>query len=315
MNQNNASRRSELGLLVVLVAIAEAGSVSAAANRLSLSQSAVSHALKRLRDITGDKLFEQIGRRMAPTVVATQMLEDARRIIEGADALLRQQVFDPAVTMPDLMLGVTDYALSAFGIPILNQLMTINSSARISFVPVGPQTIDELLALKIDFAFWGDIGDPRIVPPILATELFRDNYIGVMCRSHPIAEAARRDCIGLEDWLAWPHVRFTSDTPGASSIDKALAMRGLQRNIAVTSPSHKMNLELIRSSPLLLSLPSRLAGLVNTKELVPFTLPLSIPPYPYYLLCHERMARNPAITFLRERILEACAAPGVVAKV
>lgn len=309
MNQNNTSRRSEMGLLVVLVAIAETGSVSAAAGRLSLSQSAVSHALKRLRDITGDKLFEQIGRRMVPTVAATRMLEDARRVVEGADALLRPQVFDPAVTVPDLMVGVTDYALSAFGIPIFNQLMTVNPSARITFVPVGPQTIDDLLALKIDFAFWGDIGDARIVPPILATELFHEEYIGVLCRSHPLAEAAQHDRIELEDWLDWPHVRFTSVTPGTSSIDKMLAAKGLKRNIALTSPSHKMNLDLIRGTTLLMSLPSRLAGMVNTEILVRFTLPLSIPPYPYYLLHHERLNRNPAIMFLHERILEACAAP------
>jgi DNA-binding transcriptional LysR family regulator len=308
MSQTNTFRRSDVGLLFVFVAIAETGSVSAAAGRLSLSQSAVSHALKRLRDITGDMLFEQIGRRMMPTIVAADMLADARSIIQGADALLRRQVFDPAVTPPNLVLGVTDYALSAFGGSIIRRLIAINPSARISLMPVGPQTLDDLLALRIDFAFWGDIGDPRIAPPILATELFRETYIGVMCRSHPLAEVARQDRIGLEDWLGWPHVRFTSATPGVSGIDKVLAMEGLKRNIALISPSHRMNLDLIRGTTMLLSLPPRLAGMVDTKELLTFPLPLKVQPYPYFLVSHQRSNRNPALMFLRDLLLEACSA-------
>ncbi|WP_198133234.1 LysR family transcriptional regulator [Roseobacter sp. AzwK-3b] len=302
----NTYRRSELGLLVVLVAIADTGSVSAAAERMSLSQPTVSHALRRLRDITGDQLFELIGRQMVPTAVATQMIDEARLVVEGANALLRPRAFDPTANSPTWKIGVSDYSLLALGAQILDRLSAINQAARIEFTPLGPHTLDDLLALKTDFAFYGDIVDPRISPPIVAVELFKDKYVGVMCRSHPLAKTTRSDAISLDDWLQYNHIGFTSATPGVSSINQALLKLGLKRTIGLTSPSHQMNLKLLSGTTMLLCLPERLVHLVNKKAFITFHLPIHVEPYPYYILHHERLYANPALQFMRDIIHDVC---------
>jgi DNA-binding transcriptional LysR family regulator len=289
MKTVNTQRRTELGLLAVLVAIADTGSVSGAAERLSLSQPAVSHALKRLRDIVGDHLFRQSGRRMEPTAVAMQMIEDARQVIDAANVLLSPRVFEPTTGTPGWKIGVSDYALSAFGLTLLTRIKAINPRARVEFVPVGPQTLDDLLSARLDFAFWGDIGDRRITPPLMFRELFLEHYVGVMSRTHPLAGLAQEQTLTLGDWLSCDHIRFANATPGASAIDRALVKLGRTRTFGLTSSSHRMNLDIAKHSTMLLSIPSRLIQLVDTRDFITFPLPIAVPPYPYYLLHHSRL--------------------------
>lgn len=304
MNQMNSKRRTELGLLAVLVSVADTGSVSAAAKRLSVSQPAVSHALKRLRDIVGDHLFQKEGRRMLPTPVAVSMIEEARRVINAADTLLRPRSFDPRIGTPSWIIGMSDYVLAAVGRPLVNRLKSINPSARLTFVPIGPQTLEDLLSGRIDLAFWGDLSDQRIAPPIVVDELFSDHYIGVMCRSHPLAGAAKRNTITLDDWLNCGHVRFTTGTQGSSTIDRELVRLGRTRNFSHASPSYMLNLEFIRKSRLLLSLPSRLKNVVNIKEFVIFYIPLVLPFYPYFLLHNSNFSSDPMIYYIKNIIAD-----------
>lgn len=304
MNQMNSKRRTELGLLAILVSVADTGSVSAAAKRLSISQPAVSHALNRLRDIVGDRLFQKEGRRMLPTPVAVSMIEEARRVIDAADTLLRPRSFDPGVGSPSWTIGVTDYMLAAVGLPLVNRLKLVNPCARLTFLPAGPQTLEDLLSGRIDFTFWGDLSDQRIAPPIVVDELFSDYYIGVMCRSHPLAGAARNNCITLDDWLNCWHVRFTTGTQGSSSIDRELVRLGRTRNFSHASSSHLLNLEFIKNSNFLLSLPSRLKNIVDSQQFIIFKIPLDIQCYPYYILYHSRLSSDPMLSFAKRMIMD-----------
>jgi DNA-binding transcriptional LysR family regulator len=109
----NSRKRTELGLLNVLVAIADTGFVSAAASRLSLSHPAVSHALKRLREITQDPLFTRNGRQMMPTATAQHLVGEARDILDRGSRLLKPQVFDPATDTTTWRIAASEYALTA----------------------------------------------------------------------------------------------------------------------------------------------------------------------------------------------------------
>jgi len=309
MSETNKQRRPDLGLLNILVAIADAGSVSGAADRLAMSQPAVSHALRRLRDLVDDPLFERAGPRLAATPRAEAMLPTAREVVERAGALLMPNDFDPARESYGWKIGVPEYALCTLADPLLNRIQAINPRLRLEFLPVGPSTLDDILAQRMDFAFWGDIGDARSIPPIIATELFRESYVGVICASHPLADRARRGELSLDDWLGFAHVRFTSQTPGLSSIDRVLADMGRTRRFALTSPSHAWNVRALTGTTLILSLPKRLSHLTAPETHVIFPLPLEVPAYPYFVLYHVRVNTNPAQRYMRNLIREISGNP------
>lgn len=306
MNRLNRRRKPELGLLAVLVAIADTGTVSAAADHLSLSQPAVSHALRRLRDITGDQLFERSGQSMVPTVCAAGLVEQARRVIDDANVILRAQSFDPRAGVPVWKIAAPEYALWAFGMPLLRALRAINPAARVNFACAGPHTVDDLFAGRIDFAFWGDPQDARLGPPIVLSELYREHYIGVMCRSHPLASRREEANLDLEAWLACDHVMLTTQTPERSMIDKALMALGRSRSVAMVSSSHRLNLECIKDSTWLLALPSKLMSIVDPDAHVTFRIPLNCGDYPYFLMHHKHRYSDPALIFMHTLIRGIC---------
>lgn len=306
MQESNTLRRSDLGLLAVLVAIAEAHSVSGAARRLGMTQPSVSHALRRLRDLVKDPLFERSGNRLVMTPLAEAMLPTAREVVEKGTALLAPNDFDPTRDSFRWRIGVSDYALTAFGDTLIAHVRAINPQLRIDFLPVTATTLDDLLVQRLDFAFWGDLSDPRLVPPILVTQLFQESYIGVMCADHPLARQARTGGLTLEAWLSFPHVLFTSQTPSMSSIDRVLAGLGHRRHIALVSPSHGMNLRSLSATTHLLALPARLGHLVTSDAHVVFPLPLDVPAYPYFLLGHARLHTSAALQFMHDLIRDLC---------
>jgi DNA-binding transcriptional LysR family regulator len=304
VNAAKQQRRTELGLLTVLVAVADTGTVSAAAERLSLSQPTVSHALNRLRDIVGDRLFEKTSRRMVPTSVAAVMIDDARRIIEAADKLLMSRGLGLGSGSPNWRIGASDYAVLAIGVPLLGRLKSICPGATIEFRPVGEQTRDDLLSRRIDFALWGETGDLPIDPPLVLHEIFRETYIGLVCRTHPLAQQVRKGTISVDDWLAWKHLRLDSATPEPSVIDRALAKIGRQRTFEHPAPDQSMDLNVIRNSTLIVSLPKRLQYLVDDPGFVSFALPVPVPHFPCNLVYHARAQSDPALKFMTDLILE-----------
>jgi DNA-binding transcriptional LysR family regulator len=294
----NNARRAELGLLYVLVAIEETRSVSGAATRLSLSQPAVSQALKRLRQITQDRLFERQGQQMVPTPIAAQMAQEARDVISGGNRLLSPKVFDPATDKTTWRIAVSEYGLTALGGALFRKITSLSPGARVNFLPVTQTLLDDLLSHKIDFAFIGDGQDDNMIAPLVREELFHDYYIGVMHATHPLVSKARDNRVTLEDWLSFSHVRFGNATPGVSSIDCKLAHLRRTREVAVVTQSHRENIELIRGTSMLLALPARLRFIVSDTDFILFDLPLDVPPYPYHLLYHQRVFGSPATDYL-----------------
>jgi DNA-binding transcriptional LysR family regulator len=280
----NNARRAELGLFYVLVAMEETRSVSAAATRLSLSQPAVSQALKRLRQITQDRLFDRQGQQMVPTAIATQMVQEARAVISSGNRLLSPKAFDPATDKTTWRIAVSEYGLTVLGCVLFHKITSRSPGARVNFLPVTLNLLDDLLSHKIDFAFIGEGQDDNMNAPLVREELFRDYYIGAMHATHPLATKARDNRITLEDWLSFSHVRFGNATPGVSSIDRHLAQLHKTREVAVVTQSHRENIELVRGTSMLLALPARLRFIVSDTEFILFDLPLDVPPYPYQRL-------------------------------
>lgn len=291
--------KPDLNLLAVLDALCRTGSVSRAAELLALSQPAVSHALARLRDQTGDPLFLRSGRGLVPTARALALAEPVASLVASGRSLLEPESFDPAHDPARFRLGISDFA----GMTLLPQLMAaLRSSAPhavVEALPVGPTPLRGLELGKIDLSFWG-AAPPEA--PLRHLPLFTDRYVVVLRRDHPAL--GRIDApLGLDAYVAQAHAVVTVGDTGRSQVDTALAMIGLRRRIALVSPSFAANLAAVAASDLVATAPARLAETLPP-GLVARDLPFSVPEISYGIIWHPLRDAAPSQRWFRNLIAQ-----------
>lgn len=296
MHETNI-QRLDLNLLVVFAAVEETRSVTAAARRLALSQPAVSHALGRLRDVTGDALFVRGRGGLVATPRAEAMAGPVREALAMLAASLRRPEFEPAEATGTFRIGVSDYALATVGQGLLRRLRQLAPGCVVEFRAVGERSLAMLESGDLDAVFWGG-GLPD--PPLRMLELFRERLAGLMAADHPLARRAGAGGLSLDDYLGYPHVIASWREPHRSAVDAALDRLGRARRVAVITPSFAANIAALKGTDLIMSLPSRLIDTVDLDGFVRFDLPLALDDYAYRLVWHPRTEREPALVWLRE---------------
>lgn len=292
-------RRYDLNLLVVLEALLEEGSVTAAAGRLKLSQSAVSAALERLRAMFSDPLLVRVGNRMQPTPVALKLqgpLKTALASVSLTLALPRR--FDPAAARLTVRLGVSDY-LGLLVLPRLYGVLAREAPGMTLEVITKPaeEAVTRLVAGDSDLAA---VVDPPEGRDLFNEPLVDETFECVMRSRHPLA----RGPLTLARLLAHPHVHVTAHGDSAAVVDRALAARGQRRQVPVKVSGFATGFALLAESDLVAVLPARIAraqaprfGLVTRKP------PLALPGYTLSIVWHQRTAHDAAHVWLRERLL------------
>ena len=296
MHQMNTGR-PDLNLLVVFDAIARTGSVTLAAEHLSLSQPAVSHALNRFRDLMDDPLFVRNGNRLEPTRHAAAMIPAVRQILEDVGSVLAPSTFDPLTASHTFRIGASDYTMMSVLPALVRAVRTQAPNVRLDIQSMGETTLARLKTGDIDLTFIG--ADPP-GGALKSQELFRERFTGLLCARHPLAVKAGQNAVTLDDYLAYPHVMVSFRDPRQSPIDARLAELGRKRSIAVTTPNFASNVASIGGTDLIMSLPSRLAAKTIRADLIQFDLPLDVPDYPYSLLWHTRSDQDQAMIWLRQ---------------
>lgn len=286
--------KRELGLLVVFDAVAQTGSVTAAANQLSMSQPALSHALNRLRDLLGDALFVRHGRGLVPTPRARAMMGPVHDMLREAGALLKPAAFDPRTDTRCLRIGASEYAALTLLPPLVRVLRRKAPAMQLELVSVGPETLQQLAQGTLDLSFWGTTAPGGQFRHLT---LFRENYVGVAASTHPVFRTAASR-VPLKGYLAYPHAVVSLRDPGRSAVDEALRASGHTRRIGLSTPSFLANMAALRGSDLLATLPSRLCQGEVMKGLRRFSLPVSVDPYDYGLIWHERSAGDAALSWI-----------------
>jgi DNA-binding transcriptional LysR family regulator len=292
--------RPDLNLLVVFDAVATCRSVSEAAERLSLSQPAVSHALNRLRDRLGDRLFVRERGGFMPTPRAEAMIGPVRDILAAADRILAGKAFDPATGVRVFRIGASDYSNLALVPNLARVCRRAAPGVRLEMWPVGSETLGELERGELDASFWGATAPE---PPWRSQPLFSERMIGLVGAAHPLAGRAAEGRITLDDYLAHPHINLSPKNPGRSFIDVALERLGRERRIAVGTQSFSANLDALTDSDLIAAVPERLAAIARRQGHVVFEIPLDLTPFSYLLIWHQRTDGDPGNVWLRETIL------------
>ncbi len=313
----------DLNLLRVFQALAEESSVTRAGQRLGLSQSAVSHALNRLRHVLQDELFVRGPDGMRPTQRA---LDIAPRLSEGLRQLqqaLAPELFEPAQTRRRFTLAAGAYVASMLMPAALRAMREAAPQAEIRLTPVGRSVGEDLLGGKVDLAV-GAFG--RSSPAYEREVLFHETKVWAVRAGHP---AARAGVLTLEDLARIPHVVLSSGEDEQAqdghvveagldrrviwddrgSIDGLLARAGLRRTIAAIVQDGHAALAAVSCSDMAALAPRRQAeAFAGHYGLRLFDPPYRVPPTPVELLWRRQGGEAPAMAWLRRTLRAAAAA-------
>lgn len=288
-------RKLDFNLLKAFAALLETCSVTRAAEKLALTQPAVSSMLARLRENFDDPLFVRSQRGVVPTPRALALAPQLTRVLSDIDAMLQPQDFTPESSEMQLTLASTDYALRAVVVPFLAHLRQRAPGIRVRVRPVEEAQLPTQLAQgAVDLA----IITPESTPPELhARALFSERYVCVMRDDHPAAAGP----LSLTQFCALDHALVSYQGEDFSGVtDRALAQLGLQRKVTLSVTSFLILPEILRVSDLVAVVPERLAQ--NLPRLVSLTPPLAIPGFTKTVAWHERTHQAAAHRWLRQQL-------------
>jgi DNA-binding transcriptional LysR family regulator len=290
----------DLHLIRVLHTVLTERSVSRAAIRLGMHQPAVSAALKRLRDLSGDPLLVRSGSGMVPTDAALRMVEPSASILRAAEVLFTDaRGFEPRTATSTFRVAASDYLDPLF----LPQLMAqIKAQAPLCHVEIHPLTADSdyhahLGQGTVDVV----IGNWLTAPDDLHMgRLFGDEVVCLVAKDHP---AVRRKW-DLAGWLEAEHIAPTPTHPGAKGvIDEHLDALRLQRNITARCPHFGLIPAMVASSLLVMTTGRQFCErYVDQLPLKILECPVDFPRLMYYQLWHERTHSSSSAKWLRERV-------------
>lgn len=295
--------RPDLNLLYTMEVLLAEGNVARAARRLKLSPSAMSRALARLREATGDPLLVRAGRGMVASPRALELRESIGQLVQDAQAALRPiGQLDPAQLERTFTLRASEGFVENFGAGLLARIAAEAPGVRLHFLHKLDKDSGPLRDGSVDLET--GVVDQLVGPEVRAQALFRDRYIGVVRQGHLLCKGE----LTAARFAAARHVHVSRREGDKGPIDAALAGLGLARHIDTVVGGFAAALALVRASDLVACVHERHTGVLYA-GLHPLELPLPLAPFSVSLLWHPRLDADPAHRWLRACVRAACALP------
>ena len=291
--------RVDLNLFVVFDAIYREGNLTRAAERLYLSQPAVSHALARLRERFDDPLFERSGKGMAPPPLV-ERVRVARQELEST--LGEGLAFEPSQASRVFTLAARDMMEFIALPPLLANLQQQAPNIQLRSLRVPRREImQQLSSGQIDFA--ADVLLP-VPDDIEHQPLGREAMVVTMRSDHPLQNTA----LDLAAYTSASHVLVSSRHEGPGVEDFALNRSGQSRKIALRCQNYYAALQVVKDTDLLLTLPQSYARQMQRNGgIVIRPVPLELPPLDIHLYWHQKANRDPALMWLKQQMLTSLA--------
>ena len=292
----------DLNLLATLDVLLAEGSVARAAKRLRLSPSAMSRALARLRQTMGDPLLVRAGRGLVPTPRALELRARVGQLVRDAEAVLSAaEKLDLKPLARTFTLHTSDGFVENFGPALIARVGKEAPGVRLRFVQKPDKDSASLRDASIDLET-GVVGETT-GPEVRAQGLFRDRFIGVVRKGHPLSKGK----VTAARYAAGRHILVSRRGLDKGPIDEVLKPLGLERDVATIVGGFSIALALARDSDLIASVPERHTGNLRA-GLFTFALPVAVPEFTVSLLWHPRLDADPAHRWLRQCVREVCAA-------
>ncbi|ANN72062.1 LysR family transcriptional regulator [Bordetella bronchialis] len=296
---DNSLRRLDLNLLLTLDALLAEHNVTRAAERLHLSQPAVSVQLARLREAFGDPLLLPGPRGMRPTARAEELREPLHQALQALGrAVAPSRPFDPAQATQTWRVAASDYGESTILLPAMRRLRAAAPRTRLAVLELNPPALARQLDQGLlDLAFHIGTEAP---PGLRRRPLFVERYVLAGRHGHPALK--RRPT--LARFCKLDHAIVSPDGGGFHGVtDAALARVGMTRHVALSVPHFLFLESVLATTDLVAMVPERLVrGHAALRVVEP---PVDIPGFEMAMLWHERVHRDPAHAWLRDLIAKA----------
>ena len=304
-----AMTEPDLNLLIALDVLLNEVSVAAAARRLSLSASAMSRTLSRLRAVTGDPLLVRAGRQMVLTPYAEEIRERAQNAALEARAVLRPAAtaLNVATLKRTFNLRSNDGFITAFGAALIAAAAAEAPGVCLRFLPKPEKSAKPLREGRVDLEI-GVLGE--MGPEIRLQTLFRDKFVGVVRKGHPLCQEGE---MIVSRYASFGHILVSRREGVTGPVDQALTKLGFTRKIATVVPGFSAALAIAYASDLVAHVPA--SFLINQPvnqsdgqlaNLYSFPLPVQTREITVSQMWHPRSEADPAHRWLRQLVLGVC---------
>ncbi|MDJ0704669.1 MAG: LysR family transcriptional regulator [Leptolyngbyaceae cyanobacterium MO_188.B28] len=292
-------RKLDLNLLLALDVLIEEASVTKAAERLNMSQSSMSHALKRLRSLLGDPILIRTSRDMEVTPYAREISVSIRQALTNIQgALFERDPFNPNAAREDFRIAASDYVEATLGGNLLQQLTNRAPGVRIRVSNLDRATVlDALDDNSVDLFI--DVDLPRKSWHV-KQDLYQEEFVCVVDSRCAATE------ISLEDYLKRSHVLVSMRNDFHGAADQVLAQQQHTRNV-IWSTTHFMAVPfLIINSDCMALLPKRMAQkCARSMGLTLLPPPIDVVGFTVSMFWHQRNNNLPEHQWLRNQLMEA----------
>ncbi len=288
-------RNVDLNLLLPLKALLHERNVTRAAERVHLSQSAMSRALERLRLELHDELLVRVGRNYELTPRGAALLEELGQIMPRLARLWAGEPFSPAHSEARIRLAMTDYASSVLLPPLAEVCGRLAPGITLEVIPWHERAHEDgsLAATHLTLS-------PLAVPSTLHVEpLFTDVFLCVLGRRL----GPRKGSVRIKEYLSFRHISVETQPHQQNLIDRSLREAGLQRRVAVHLPYFLAAIQMLESTDLVLTIPARIAAPARALLDLPcLRAPKEIAPIRYSMVWHPRFDSDLLHVWLRETV-------------
>ena len=311
-------RTLDLNLLRVFDAVMAEGSLTRAAVSLAMTQPAVSHALRRLRETVGQDLFVRVAHGVRPTPHAETLWPQVRAALATLRQALAPGDFDPRRDTVQMRLAMADATAALLAPALVARIEQAQALMNLRLLPLttrDPRRLVDGGDADLAVGFF-----PGLVTSIVSqgpdshlrhARLIDTRYVCVMRRGHPLAERA----LTLDDYASAHHLLMSFSGRPYGYVDEALAALGRQRRIVLTVNQFFTAGRVVAQSDLLTVLPEGFVEATgNGADLVTRELPLTLDPVHVEMIWHLRQDTNPAHRWLRDQILATAAAAATPAR-
>jgi DNA-binding transcriptional LysR family regulator len=293
-------RNLDLNLLVALNALLEEKQVTRAAERINLSQPAMSRALARLRTMFQDPLLIKDAKGMALTSRAQELYIPLQHILREITDMVSPPSIEPAQMQGEIVIATRDNILVTILPKVIDIITNEAPEIKLRIVPLIGHDLSPLEFHKVDFVLSATESESASLHrSILYEECF------ICMASSKYANLGGK--ITLEKFMSMKHCLVTISGFGTGVVDDYLSQKGLERNIVVRLPHFLAAGYLVAESDLIVTLPLRLAQLFAQSNLIALLEPpFQLPQFPIYLYWHRRNQNNPIHQWIKKIIKSSC---------